>query len=134
MTSNPEVIPKRLQSLVSVACLHGEGRAGKLPEIPFHGKYIPSQTPDPVTSTTSEDPHYIVLLPAHDRSAVFVSLYGFNFRVELGPKGVLPEPVVVFCEIDGSGMRVGSVAEISNLTARMETAVYSQPWLLPRTG
>ena len=54
-------------------------------------------------STTSEDPHYIVLSPRHDRSAAFVSLYGFDFRVELGTAAVLAEPIIIVCKIDGSG-------------------------------
>ncbi|MHB8391555.1 MAG: HNH endonuclease [Acidobacteriaceae bacterium] len=88
-----------------------------------------SIAPDPITFTTSDDPHYIVLSPAHDRSTAFVSLYGFDFRVELGASAVLPEPIVVICEIDGSGMRLGSKEEISNLTELLKTFAFSQPWL-----
>jgi hypothetical protein len=88
-----------------------------------------SITPDRYPSTTSEDPHYIVLSPRHDRSAAFVSLYGFDFRVELGPAAVLPEPVIVICEIDGSGMRFASEEDLSGLEERMATATFSQPWL-----
>jgi hypothetical protein len=81
------------------------------------------------TFTTSEDPHFIVLSPEHDKTAAFVSLYGLNFRVELGAAAVLPEPVVVICEINGSEMRIGSEAEIPGLQARMKTVEFSQPWL-----
>lgn len=88
-----------------------------------------SITPDRYPSTTSEDPHYTVLSPRHDRSAAFVSLYGFDFRVELGTAGVLPEPIIIVCKIDGSGMRIGSEAEVSGVKDRMETAEFSQPWL-----
>jgi hypothetical protein len=88
-----------------------------------------SISPAPDTSTTSEVPHYIVLSPEHDRSAAIVSLYGFNFRVELGPTAVLPRPVIVICKIDGSGMRIASEGDIPGLSPRMETATFSQPWL-----
>jgi hypothetical protein len=90
-----------------------------------------SIVPFPNTSTTSEDPHYIVLSPQHDRSAALVNLYGFNFRVELGPVAVLAQPVIVICKNDGSGMRIGSESDIPDLKARMETATFSQPWLQP---
>ena len=88
-----------------------------------------SITPDRYPSTTSEDPHYIVLSPRHDRSAAFVSLYGFDFRVELGTAAVLAEPIIIVCKIDGSGMRIASEAELPGLKDRMETAEFSQPWL-----
>lgn len=89
-----------------------------------------SISPFPETSTTSDAPHYIVLSPEHDSSAAIVSLYGFSFRVELGPTAVLRRPVVVICKIDGSGMRIGSESDIPALRA-LETATFSQPWLLP---
>jgi hypothetical protein len=89
-----------------------------------------SISPFPETSTTSDAPHYIVLSPGHDSSAAIVSLYGFNFRVELGPTAVLRRPVVVICKIDGSGMRIGSESDLLALRA-LETATFSQPWLRP---
>ena len=88
-----------------------------------------SITPDPVKITTSDAPHSILLSPEHDRTAAFVSLYGFDFRVELGPAAILPEPVVVFCEINGTGMRIGSGADVLDLTPRMHALLFSQPWL-----
>jgi len=88
-----------------------------------------SIAPGLATFTTSEDPHFIVLSPEHDKTAAFVSLSGLNFRVEFGPTAVLPEPVVVICEINGSEMRIGSEAEIPGLQAWMERAEFSQPWL-----
>jgi hypothetical protein len=88
-----------------------------------------SIAPDPISSTTSAVPHYVVLSPEHDKTAAFVSLYGSHFRIELGSAAVLPEPVVVICEIDGSQMRVIPKSEIPSLTAHMETVTFSQPWL-----
>jgi hypothetical protein len=84
---------------------------------------------DLTTLTTSNDPHYIVLSPAYDRSAAFVSLYGWDFRVELGSAGVLAKPTVVMCQVDGSGMRIGSEKDLLGVTAHMETRVFSRPWL-----
>ncbi len=88
-----------------------------------------SITPYPTTWTTSSDPHCALLSPEHDRSATFVTLYGFSFRVELGRAGILPKPVPVICEIDGSGMRIGSEEDISNFTTRFKSATFSRPWL-----
>lgn len=90
-----------------------------------------SITPEPTSWTTSGDPHFALLSPEHDRSAAFVNLYGFSFRVELGQAGILPKPVAVICEIDGSGMRVGSEEEISSVTTRITDATFSRPWLEP---
>jgi hypothetical protein len=90
-----------------------------------------SITPDPASWSTSNDPHFALLSPEHDRTAAFVSLYGFNFRVELGQTGMLPKPVAVVCEIDGSGMRIGSEEEISSFTTRIKEAAFSRPWLEP---
>jgi hypothetical protein len=89
------------------------------------------RAPDPTTWTTSSDPHFVLLSPKHDKSAAFVNLYAFSFRVELGRAGILPEPVAVICQIDGSGMRIGSEEEISNFTARIKEATFSRPWLKP---
>ena len=68
----------------------------------------------PVSTTfpTSGEPHRILLYAPDDPTAAFVSLYGcFDFRVELGQAPVLPEPIIVICDIDGLGMRVGSRSE-----------------------
>jgi hypothetical protein len=90
-----------------------------------------STTPDPTTWTTSSDPHFVLLSPEHDRSAAFVSLYGFSFRIELGQAGILPSPVAVICQIDGSGMRIGSKEEISSVMTRIKDSTFSRPWLKP---
>ncbi len=93
-----------------------------------------SIAPDAATFTTSEDPHFIVFSPEHDKTAAFVRLYGSSFRVELGPAAVLHKPIAVICEINGSEMRFGSEAEIPGLQARMETIEFSQPWLALETA
>ena len=38
----------------------------------------------PVTMTTSERPHIVLLSPPDDPAVALVSLYGYRFRVELG--------------------------------------------------
>ena len=86
-----------------------------------------SITPDATKWTTSSDPHFVILSPAHDRSAAFVSLYGLMFRVELGQMSVLSRPAAVICEIDGSGMRIGSEGEIASFTTRIKEATFSRP-------
>ena len=88
-----------------------------------------SITSDLTTFTTSDDPHYVVLSPAFDRSAAFVSLYGFDFRIELGPEAILPEPVIVVCETDGSGMQIGTSEEARVIAERMKSRTFSRPWL-----
>lgn len=90
-----------------------------------------SIAPDPTTWTTSGDPHFALLSPEHDRSAAFVNLYGFSFRVELGWMGSLPKPIAVICNIDGSGMRFASEDEVSGFTARMKDLAFSRPWIKP---
>jgi hypothetical protein len=65
-----------------------------------------SEEPDHLTSTTTNEPHYFILSPSHDRTAAVVCLYGFRFRVDLGEGSDLSNPIVVLCEIDGSGMRI----------------------------
>ena len=92
-----------------------------------------SITPDPTTWTTSSDPHFALLSPEHDRSAAFVNLYGFSFRVELGQTGMLPKPVAVICEIDGSGMRLASEEEVTGFTTQMKDAAFSRPWIKPES-
>jgi hypothetical protein len=93
-----------------------------------------SVAPEAPTSTTSSDPHYIVLSPTHDRTATFVNLYIWDFRVELGANGSLPEPIVIVCNIDGTGMRIGSQQDLLTATARIATKKFSQPWLQSPTG
>ena len=61
--------------------------------------------PIPLTTTTSNKPHFVIFLPGHDSHSAIVSLYGYIFRIELGPRSTLPNPVVIVCQIDGSGIR-----------------------------
>jgi hypothetical protein len=93
-----------------------------------------SITPDPNTWTTSSAPHFALLSPEHDRSAAFVNLYGFSFRVELGQTGILPKPAAVICEIDGSGMRLASEEDILSFTTRIRNATFSRPWIQSESG
>jgi hypothetical protein len=86
--------------------------------------------PDLLNTITSEAPHFIVLSPVHDREASIVSLYGFRFRVQLGEAGALPEPVLIFCAIDGSGMRRGSTQELYKVTEQIKGLHFLQPWQL----
>lgn len=88
-----------------------------------------SVAPAPTTWITSSDPHFVLLAPAHDGSAAFVSLYSFCFRVELGEACILPTPLGVTCEIDGSEMRLASDEEIASFAAQMKDLVFSRPWI-----
>jgi hypothetical protein len=87
--------------------------------------------PDPVTWTTSNDPHFILLSPPSDRSAVLVRLYCFTFRVEIGEAGILPDPIGVICEMDGSGMRMATEKEVVQFLAETKDAVFSRPYSEP---
>jgi len=84
--------------------------------------------PIPLNFTTSDKPHCVTLSPAQDRQAILVSLYGHRFRVELGPEGELPVPVVLLCQIDGSGMRVANPDETSKILKDSAAGTFSQPW------
>lgn len=89
-----------------------------------------SIVPDNTTFTTSSEPHRILLSPGSDPTAAFVSLYDhFDFRVELGSAVALPEPIIVFCEIDGSGMRIGSSVEAATFGEKIKALTFSRPWL-----
>lgn len=80
--------------------------------------------------TTSMVPHRILLYASYDPTAAFVSLYGcFDFRVELGQEAVLPDPIIVFCDIDGLGMRVGTRSEATEQAELMRERRFSRPWL-----
>jgi hypothetical protein len=70
-----------------------------------------SEGPMPLTTTTSNKPHFVVFSPDHDLQSAIVSLYGYAFRIELGPGSKLPNPVAVICQIDGSGIRLASADE-----------------------
>jgi len=84
--------------------------------------------PIPLNITTSDKPHSVTLSPAHDRQAILISLYGHRFRVELGPAGELPNPVVVLCQIDGSGIRVANPDETAKILEDSTAGAFSQPW------
>jgi hypothetical protein len=94
-----------------------------------------SIVPDPTTFTTSSEPHRILLSAPHDPTAAFVSLYGcFDFRVELGQGAALPEPIIVTCDIDGSGMQIGCRTEAVEQGEHMRERQFSRPWLSKRTS
>jgi hypothetical protein len=84
--------------------------------------------PHPLATTTSKEPHYVVLSPAHDPQSAVVSLYGFVFRVELGPEGKLAEPFAMICQIDGSGIRPASPDEAREFINRISGVTFTQPW------
>jgi hypothetical protein len=41
----------------------------------------------------------------------------------------LPEPVIVVCETDGSGMQIGTSEEARVIAERMKSRTFSRPWL-----
>ena len=84
-----------------------------------------SAAPDPATSTTSDLPHYVVLSPAHDRTAAVVCLYGFRFRVELDEGSQLSSPIVVLCEINGSSMRIVGAEEAEAILRNATETTFS---------
>jgi hypothetical protein len=43
-------------------------------------------------------------------------------------KHVIREPIVVICEIDGSGMRYWSTEEKEAIIEELESVTFSQPW------
>ncbi len=59
---------------------------------------------------------------------MFVSLYGYRYRVELGPEGELPNPVAILCDVDGSGIRVTAPEERGKILERFADGRFSQPW------
>jgi hypothetical protein len=85
-----------------------------------------SAAPEPATSTTSDEPHFVVLSPAHDRAAAVVCLYGFKFRVDLGEGSQLPNPIVVLCEIDGSSMRIAGIEEAEEILSNAAATPFLQ--------
>jgi hypothetical protein len=93
-----------------------------------------SEGPNLLTTTTSNAPHYVVLSPQRDMQAAMVSFYGFLFRIELGPKGILPDPVALICQIDGSGVRRASPEEITDLLRSLDDVLFTQPWQRPSPG
>jgi hypothetical protein len=93
-----------------------------------------SAAPDPATSTTSDEPHYVVLSPAYDRTAAVVCLYGFRFRVELDEGSELSSPIVVLCEIDGSSMRIAGAEEAEAILRKAAEATFSRSWDRAVTG
>jgi hypothetical protein len=58
------------------------------------------------------------LSPTHDPQSGIVSLYGYVFRVELGPQGKLSNPFAIISQIDGSGIRSGTLDETREIVER----------------
>jgi hypothetical protein len=84
--------------------------------------------PQSATFTTANKPHSIVISPPCDSSGAFVSFYGTaHFRVELGKAAILPRPIVVICESDGSGMRVGTEQDAVHAVEQLRTLTFSKP-------
>ena len=90
-----------------------------------------SEGPMPLTTTTSNKPHYVVFSPAHDPQSAIVSLYGYTFRIELGSRSKLPNPVAVICQIDGSGIRLASADETREIIDGISGVTFTQPWKRP---
>jgi hypothetical protein len=86
--------------------------------------------PDPLSTTTSEKPHAVLLSPPHDPQGAIVSFYDYRFRVDLGMAGALPEPAVVYCAIDGSCMWLGTPEETQMAIQQIQGVHFSQPWKL----
>jgi hypothetical protein len=86
--------------------------------------------PDPLSTTTSEKPHAVLLSPPHDPQGAIVSFYDYRFRVDLGMAGALPEPAVVYCAIDGSCMWLGTPEETHMAIQQIQGVHFSQPWKL----
>jgi len=84
--------------------------------------------PNLLTTATSNDPHYVVLSPRRDPQAAIVSLYGFLFRIELGPEGTLPDTVALICQIDGSGVRRANPEETRDLVHNLDGVLFTQRW------
>ena len=91
-----------------------------------------SEGPMPLTTTTSNRPHYVVFSPVHDPQSAIVSLYGYVFRIDLGPRSKLSNPVAVICQIDGSGIHLASADETRKAIDSISSITFSQPWKRPR--
>jgi hypothetical protein len=88
--------------------------------------------PMTLTTTTSNKPHCVVFSPEHDPQSAIVSLYGFVFRIELGPRSKLSNPVAVVCQIDGSELRLASADETREIIDSISSITFSQPWKRPQ--
>jgi len=86
------------------------------------------EAPIPLTITTSNAPHRILLSPEHDRKSGFVSLYNHFFRIEFGPRGALRSPTALICHIDGSCLRQATADELVDLLRRVSEIRFTQPW------
>jgi hypothetical protein len=84
--------------------------------------------PQPAAKTNSGEPHLILLSPRHDPEAVLVSLFGYRFRVDLGPNAGLPSQIVFFCKSDGSGIRRLGAAEEETAIAHFQGSRFIEPW------
>lgn len=80
------------------------------------------------TVTTDGEPHYVILSPPYARTSAIVCIYKYRFLVDLGPSGVLDEPVVLMCEVDGSGMRIAPTLEGVLIIQSCEQIAFSQAW------
>jgi hypothetical protein len=87
--------------------------------------------PMPLTTTTSNEPHHVVFSPDYDPQSAIVSLYGYAFRIELGPRSKLSNPVAVICQIDGSGIRLASADETREVIESISSIMFNQPWKHP---
>ena len=87
--------------------------------------------PTPLTTTTSNKPHFVIFSPGHDPQSAIVSLYGYIFRIELGPRSKLSKPVVIICQIDGSGIRSASPDETKEIIDSISRITFTQPWKHP---
>lgn len=90
-----------------------------------------SEGPMPLTTTTSNKPHYVVFSPTHDRQSAIVDLYGYTFRIELGPGTKLRNPIAVICQIDGSGIRLATADETREIIGGISSVPFTQPWKHP---
>jgi hypothetical protein len=82
----------------------------------------------PLTTTTSSEPHCVVFSSDHDPQAAIVSLYGYAFRIDLGPGSKLSSPAVVICQIDGSGLHLAGADETRKVIDNISSITFSQPW------
>jgi hypothetical protein len=90
-----------------------------------------SEAPESLRLTTGGiDTHHIVLFPPHDPSAAIVSLYGYSCRIEFG-EGLrdVPGPIVIICNVDGSGIRKARPEEASRIIEQFADLTFRQPWL-----
>jgi hypothetical protein len=84
------------------------------------------EAPEKHQFTTSAGPHRFVLAPAHDREAAIIDLYGHPYRVQLGSAGILlPEPIIVFCATDGTGMRIANSEERTSVLCEFQSLTWT---------